>query len=139
MSVTIRTPKLNGWTKNLKTKVEPSLMYAGQILRGKVVKSWLSGKAPNGTGLKKGNTDYLDWKKGKGMKRQIDFMGLTGKLQQSFTVKKSGKNGILLWFNSLLQRKKAQGLFNKRRNMLRVGKKLRAETVKNFFKRLKFK
>lgn len=136
MSVTVRTPKLNKWQRNLKTKVPVSLMYAGTILSGKIVKAWLSGKAPNGQSLKKGTEKYLKYKRSKGRGGKIDF-NFSGKLQDSFTVKRLRSEGILLYFNSSIQREIARGLYEKRKNMLRIGKKLRAETVNNFFKRLK--
>ena len=120
MSVTIRTPNLNKWQKTLKTKVDDALMGSSEILRGDIVKAWLSGKAPDKTALKKGNKNYLNHKKSKGRKSKIDF-NLSGDMQQAFTVKKLTRTMVQLFFNSSLERKKAQGNYNKRRNMLRIG------------------
>ena len=136
MSVQLDLKNLKKLDKGLNFKVEPSLLYSGEILRGRILKQWLKGTAPDGSGLKKGNAKYLAYKGSKGRRKKIDF-NLSGDMQQAFSVKKTGRNAIMLWFMSAKERAKALGNYNKRKNFLRVGKKLRTEITNIFYKRLK--
>jgi hypothetical protein len=135
MKSTVKTPKLDKTLKRLKGSTDKALMYTGGILRGKIVKQWLKGNDPNGKAFKKGNKKYLKWKKGEGRKGKIDF-NLSGDMQEAFTWKKYAKNTVLLFFNSSIERDKAKGNYKKRKTMLKVGKKLREEITRIFYKRL---
>ena len=135
MTVELKLPKLKKRKKFLTKDVDKTMLQVGEILRGDVIKEWLKGKDPNGQTLKRGNKKYLTAKRKRGRSGKIDF-NLSGDMQQSFSVKKYGIHAIVLFFNSAKERKKAKANYNKRKNMMKVGKKLRSKTILNFFKRM---
>jgi len=136
MSVTVKIPNLKGYQKALKSDSDKALMSASQILRGNIVKEWLAGRGADGKQFAKGTKEYLKYKRSKGRKAKID-LNFSGDLQQSFAAKKVRTGLIQLYFSSALQRKKAQGLYNRRRNMLKVSKKLKHLTRMNYWKKLR--
>ena len=135
MSVTVSLKNIKSREKFLRRDVDKTLLYVGEILRGKIIKAWLSGTAPDGSSFKKGNSKYLSYKSSKGRRGKID-LNFSGDMQQSFSVKKDGKNAVMLWFKSAAERAKALGNYKIRKNMMKVGNKLNDLIVKKFFNRM---
>ena len=136
MSATVKTPNLDKHLKFLQKDVDKTLLYVGEILRGNVIKAWLSGKDPNGRQLKKGNTSYLNWKeKVKHKKRRINF-NLSGDMQLNFKARKTKKNEVTLGFTSARELKKARWNYDIRKNMFILGRKVRNKMTTLFFKRM---
>ena len=136
MSVIINTPNLNKRQKFLTKDVDKTLLYVGEILRGNVIKAWLSGKNAKGRDLKKGNKQYLRWKSNvKHKKNRINF-NLSGDMQLNFKARKTKKNEVTLGFTSARELKKARWNYDIRKNMFILGRKVRNKMTTLFFKRM---
>jgi hypothetical protein len=108
--------------KNI-TRIQPTVLEAGEKAIGEIIGNWSSGKGGNNKSMKALTEKYKTRKRNSGRSGKRD-LNWTGDLYRSFIVKKEGKSSAKLTFTSDAMGK-AKGNYKLDNNMMKVSKKIK--------------
>ena len=97
--------------------IDRSLFKAATLVKGHLVKSWLTGKGGDGIAMKPLTGNYAN-KKATAGRTPIANLNFTGLMQQSLTPVKRTKTRVDVTFLTAAQQQKADGNHKTRPNMM---------------------
>lgn len=114
--IVINLDDIEARVKNLK-RIDETLVKSGFITKAHLVKNWLRGRGGDEKSMRPLTSVYAN-KKATSGRSPIPNLLFSGAMQQSLSVKKLSKTKADVTFLTSLQRKKAEGNQEKRKNMM---------------------